>query len=91
MNDVEIDIYKFLDKLKKKGELDNFHQYANETIQMFINKMEERLEYDLDIDLLVQIMEENGLEYNFYLNLSEYEKELIGTMLFGLLDNEDDD
>lgn len=78
--DVEFEIYKLLDKIKKEGNLEKFYEFNKKVILEYMHDMD-----DLDLNYLLDIIKCYGKKYTFFKKLNLFEKELIGVMLWGAL------
>lgn len=84
--DTETDVCLLLDKLKKNGDLDDFHSFSNDVVKKY---KETSFDDDMQISLIIDIIEEKSVSFNFFQKLSLYEQELIGALIVGYLDGDE--
>ena len=83
--DIELEIYKLLVKLKKKRLFKKFQKFNENVLREYVHEADE-LDLDFLIDVIISYADKK--EYKFFLNLSDFEQELVISILWGALGGE---
>lgn len=78
--DLEVEIYKLLNKIQKNNQTEEFHKFNNQVIKDYFHENNK-----INLNYLIKVIKTCAKDFPYFYTLNQFEQELIATMLWGTI------